>query len=106
MAVVDLAPKRLTRLERTQRETEKALKEINQRLERLEGTVGQAVAVLETHSRHFQRMEETMIGIAERIDLLTAAIARGRAKDLVRVNDQELRLRRLESRTRSRPRSK
>jgi hypothetical protein len=56
------------------------------------------VDVLEVHSRHFERMEEALIGISERVDRLTTAIARGRTEDLVRLQDHERRLRALERR--------
>lgn len=42
-------------------------------------------------------MEEALIGISERMDRLTAAIARGRTKDLSRLDDHERRLHSLES---------
>lgn len=91
MAVVDLTLKRLERLELAQRET-------NKRLGRVEETLGRVVDVLEAHSRHFERMEDALIGISERVDRLTTAIARGRTQDLARLDDHERRLRTLERR--------
>ncbi len=91
MAIVDLTSKRLERLEKAQKQT-------NQQL-------GQIVNVLEVHSRHFERIEDALIGIAERVDnmagrmdRLATAIARGRTQDLVRLDDHERRLRNLERR--------
>jgi len=91
MAVVDLTVKRLERLAKAQHET-------NERL-------GRIVDVLEVHSRHFERVEDALLGIAERVDHLGArmdrlatAIARGRTQDLVRLDDHERRLRSLERR--------
>jgi hypothetical protein len=91
MPVVDLTVRRLERLEKTQRET-------NERLGRVEETLGRAVDVLEAHSRHFERMEDALIGIAERVGRLTVAIARGRTQDLARLDDHARRLRTLERR--------
>ncbi|HEY3236159.1 MAG TPA: hypothetical protein VGJ84_15690 [Polyangiaceae bacterium] len=65
---IDLSLKRLERLEKGQNET-------NVRLGNVEGALGRVVQVLEAHSRHFERMEEALIGISERMDRLTAAIA-------------------------------
>ena len=99
MAVVDLTARRLERLEKGQHET-------NERLG------GRIVDVLEVHSQHFERVEEALLGIAERVDSLGArvdrlatAIARGRTQDLVRLDDHERRLRALERRN-GRPRKK
>lgn len=91
MAIVDLTARRLERLERAQKET-------NDRLGRVEDALGRVVDVLEVHSRHFGRMEEALIGISERVDRLTTAIARGRTQDLTRLEDHERRLRSLERR--------
>jgi hypothetical protein len=91
MAVVDLTIRRLERLEKAQNET-------NDRLGRVEDSLGRVVDVLEVHSRHFERMEEALLGIAERVDRLTVAIARGRTHDLARLDDHERRLRSLERR--------
>jgi archaellum component FlaC len=91
MAIVDLTARRLGRLEKGQQET-------NDRLGRVEDALGRVVDVLEVHSRHFERMEEALIGISERVDRLTSAIARGRTQDLVRLQDHERRLRVLERR--------
>jgi predicted nucleic acid-binding Zn-ribbon protein len=98
MTVVDLTLKRLDRLEKAQHET-------NERLDRV-------VDVLEAHSRHFERMEDALLGIAARVDTvserldrlsgridrLVTAIARGRTQDLARLDDHERRLRSLERR--------
>jgi hypothetical protein len=43
-------------------------------------------------------MEDALLGISERVDRLTAAIARGRTQDLARFDDHERRLRSLERR--------
>jgi hypothetical protein len=91
MTVVDLTLRRLGRLEKAQQET-------NKRLGRVEDVLGRAVDVLEVHSRHFERMEEALIGISERVDRLTSAIARGRTRDLARLDDHERRIRTLERR--------
>jgi hypothetical protein len=91
MTVVDLTLRRLERLEKAQLET-------NKRLGRVEGIMGRAVDVLEVHSRHFERMEEALIGISERVDRLTSAIARGRTQDLAHLDDHERRIRTLERR--------
>jgi sugar-specific transcriptional regulator TrmB len=91
MTVVDLTLKRLDRLEKSSRET-------NALLERV-------VTILETHSRHFERVEDALIGISEgvdrlsqRTDRLTAAIARGRTQDLLRFDDHDRRIKTLERR--------
>jgi predicted nucleic acid-binding Zn-ribbon protein len=95
MAVVDLALQRLDRLEKGQRELKAQVEE----------SMGRVVDVLEAHSRHFERMEDALIGIAERVDGLGArmdrlatAIARGRTQDLARFENHERRLRTLERR--------
>jgi len=62
MAVVDLTLTRLDRLEKAQRET-------NNRF-------GRVVDVLEVHSRHFERMEDALLGISERVGRWTTAVAR------------------------------
>ena len=98
MTVVDLTTKRFERLERTQRET-------NERLGRIEDTLTRAVDVLEAHSTHFVRVEDALIGIAERVDRLVSAIARGRTQDLARFDDHDRRLRALERKRRA-PRSR
>lgn len=96
MPVVDLTARRL----------ESAQRETNKRLGRVEDALGRAVDVLEVHSRHFERMEEALIGISARVDRLTAAIARGRTQDLTRLDDHERRIRTLERRNgRRRPKS-
>ena len=92
MAVLDLTAKRLERLEKAQVET-------NRRLDDVQDSLRSMVTILEAHSRHFERMEDAMIGISERVDRLTAAIARGRTQDLRRLDDHEGRLRKLETRT-------
>jgi hypothetical protein len=71
MPVVDLAARRLERLEKSSRET-------NERLGKVEDALERVATILETHSRHFERKEDALIGVSERIDRLTAAIARGR----------------------------
>jgi hypothetical protein len=73
MTVVDLTLRRLGRLEKAQQET-------NKRLGRVEDVLGRAVDVLEVHSRHFERMEEALIGISERVDRLTSAIVLSTAR--------------------------
>lgn len=90
---IDLAGRRLDRLEKAQRETNETLTRV--------------VSVLEAHSRHFERMEEALIGIAERVDgvgarmdRLTSAIARGRTQDLARLDDHDRRLSAIEGRRR------
>lgn len=91
MAVIDLTAKRLERLEKGQQETNEQLRRV--------------VDVLEVHSRHFERVEDALIGVAERVDNMAArldrlatAIARGRTQDLLRLDDHERRLRALERR--------
>jgi hypothetical protein len=99
MAVVDLMVRRLERLEKAQQETKK-------RLGRVEDVLGRAVDVLKVHSRHFELMGEALIGISERVDRLTIAIARGRTQDLARLDDHERRIRTLERRNgRRRPKA-
>jgi hypothetical protein len=68
---IDLATKRFERLERAQQQT-------NERLGNVEDAPGRVVEVLEAHSQHFERMEDALIGISERMDRLTAAIGRDR----------------------------
>ena len=97
MAIVDLTARRFDRLEKGQRETNVLLGQVS-------NVLSHSVEVLEAHSRHFERMEDAMIGIAERIDRLVSAIARGRTQDLARFDDHERRLRTLESRRRPPPR--
>ncbi len=91
--IIDMTAKRLERLERGQRET-------NVRLGRVEDALGRVVEILEAHSRHFERSEDALIGIAERVDRLVTAIARGRTHDLARLDEHERRLRGLERRKR------
>jgi hypothetical protein len=98
MAVIDLTARRLQRLEKQQQET-------NTRLERMEGTMGRVAEILEAHSRHFERMEDALLGISERVDRLTSAIARGRTADLARLDDHDRRLHALEA-SRPKPRSR
>ena len=93
MTVVDLTLRRLDRLEKSSKETNELL--------------GRVVTILEAHSRHFERVEDALVTVAEtvdgvsaRIDRLTTAIARGRTHDLVRFDEQERRLRALERRRR------
>jgi predicted nucleic acid-binding Zn-ribbon protein len=95
MPVVDLTLQRLDRLEKGQRELKAQVEE----------SMGRVVDVLEAHSRHFERMEDALIDIAERVDGLGArmdrlatAIARGRTQDLTRFENHERRLRTLERR--------
>jgi hypothetical protein len=90
---IDLVGRRLDRLEKAQRVTN--------------DTLTRVVSVLEAHSRHFERMEEALIGIAERVDgvgarmdRLTAAIARGRTQDLARLDDHDRRISAIEGRRR------
>ncbi len=91
MTVVNLTLKRLDRLEKSSRETNVLL--------------GRVVTILETHSRHFERVEDALIAVAERvdgmsarIDRLTTAIARGRTQDLTRFDEHDRRIRALERR--------
>jgi hypothetical protein len=95
MAVVDLTIKRLERLERQQKETNQHLIRLTDQIN--EG-LGHVADVLEVHSGHFERMEHAMLGVAERVDRLTTAIARGRTRDLARFDDHERRIRALERR--------
>ena len=95
MTIVDLTLKRLDRLEKQSRET-------NDRLGRLEESLERVATILETHSRHFERVEDVLIGISERFDRFTAAIARGRTQDLARFADHERRIRSLERTRRTR----
>jgi hypothetical protein len=97
--VVDLTTRRLERVENAQKQTNTLL--------------GQCLDVLEARSRHFERMEEAMIGVAERVgglaarvDRLTVAITRGRMQDLARFDDHERRLRALEHPGRARRRKR
>ena len=86
----ELQTKQFDRLERTQRET-------NDRLGKVEDAVGRVVEVLEAHSRHFERMEEALFGISDRMDRLTSAIVRGRTSDLARLEAVERRVRGIEA---------
>jgi hypothetical protein len=100
MTVVDLTLKRLDRLEKSMRDlTVRA----DARFGRLEGALDQIVGILEAHSRHFERMEEALVtvvervdGVSARIDRLATAIARGRTHDLARFESYERRLRVIE----------
>jgi hypothetical protein len=98
MAVVDLTVKRLERLEKAQRETNERLGRVERSLGDMQETLGRVVDVLEVHSRQFERMEDALVGIAERVDRLTTAIVRDRTQDLARLDDHERRLRVLERR--------
>ena len=84
MTIVDLTLKRLDRLEKHSRET-------NDRLGRVEEALDRVAGILEAHSRHFERVEEVLIGISERFDRFTAAIARGRTQDLARFEERRIR---------------
>jgi hypothetical protein len=90
-----LLRRRFDRLERGQRET-------NDRLGKVEDAVGRVVEVLEAHSRHFERMEDALIGISDRMDRLTSAIVRGRTADLARLDAVERRFRSIETASRRR----
>jgi hypothetical protein len=106
MAIVDLTLRRLERLEKVQRETNERLGRVERSLGGVQETLGRVAEILEAHSRHFERMEDALIGISERVDRLTTAIARGRTQDLARLDEHERRLRTLESgRKRSRRKS-
>lgn len=96
VTVVDLTVRRLERLEKEQHET-------NKRLGRVEDVLGKVVDVLEVHSRHFERMEDALIGISQRVDRLTNAIARSRTRDLARIDEHERRIRTLERGNHRRP---
>lgn len=85
---IDLVARRLERLEGQARETNE--------------TLARVADILDAHSLHFERMEEALIGMSERMDRLTAAIARGRTRDLARLDDHDRRLHRLETRRRRR----
>jgi hypothetical protein len=86
----ELQTRRFDRLEKVQRET-------NERLGKVEDAVGRVVEVLEAHSRHFERMEDALLGISERMDRLTSAIVRGRTSDLARLDAVEKRVRNVEA---------
>jgi len=98
MALVDLTATRLERLEKAQRETNDRLGRVEESIGGVQETLGRVVDVLEVHSRQFERMEDALIGISERVDRLTTAIVRGRTQDLGRLDDHERRLRVLERR--------
>jgi tRNA A-37 threonylcarbamoyl transferase component Bud32 len=91
MTVIDLTTRRVNQLERAQRET-------NEKLGRIEDTLGRVVTVLEVHTRHFERLEDAMLGMSSQVDRLVAAIARGRTQDLARISSVERRLERLSKR--------
>lgn len=102
MTVVDLTLKRLDRLEKSMRDM---TARTDARFGRLEGALDQIVGILEAHSRHFERMEEAILtvadrvdGVSARIDRLTNAIARGRTHDIARLEDHERRIRAVERR--------
>ena len=82
MSVIDLTGRRLERLERAHHETNEALARITD--------------ILEAHSRHFERIEDALIGVADRVDRLVTAIARGRTQDLARLDRVEHRVTHLE----------
>jgi chromosome segregation ATPase len=103
MTVIDLTTRRIERLEKQQKETNDRLGRVDERLGRVEDALGRIVSVLEVHSRHFERMEEALYGISDRVDRLTRAIARGRTQDLARFDAIERRLMVLE---RARPRKR
>ena len=103
MTVIDLTTRRVGMLERAQRETNERLEGIDGRLEGIEDSLGRVVTVLEVHTRHFERLEDALLGISSRMDRLVSAIARGRTGDLARLATIERRLDRL---TKRRPRRK
>jgi len=72
MSIIDMNTRRFERLERGQRET-------NDSLGRIEEALGRVADILEAHSTHFVRVEDALIGVSERVDRLTTAIARGRS---------------------------
>ncbi|HEX8792497.1 MAG TPA: hypothetical protein VF765_16230 [Polyangiaceae bacterium] len=98
MTVIDLTTRRVGKLERAQRETNERLAGIDGRLEGIEDSLGRVVTVLEVHTRHFERLEDALLGISSRMDRLVSAIARGRTRDLVRLASIERRLDRLSKR--------
>src|SRR5678816_1744088 len=88
---IDLVTRRLERLEKGQRDTNETLARVAQ--------------VLEAHSAQFDRIEEVLVGMSERIetmsgriDRLASALVRGRTQDLARWADLERRLRVVERR--------
>jgi hypothetical protein len=90
---IDFAARRFERLEKAQRET-------NERLEKVEETLGRVADILEVHSRHFERIEDALLGISARVDRLTTVLTRARTQDLGRIQDIDKRLRALERRSR------
>lgn len=74
------------------------LERIDGRLEGIEDSLGRVVTILEVHTRHFERLEDALLGISSRMDRLVAAIARGRTGDLARLATIERRLDRLSKR--------
>jgi predicted nucleic acid-binding Zn-ribbon protein len=109
VAIVDLTLRRLDKLEKAQRATNTQIAELRTQMQ---DSLGRVVEVLEAHSRHFERMEEALIGISEgvdglsgRMDRLVSAIARGRTQDLARLDDYQRRLHTVETRLR-RPRGR
>ena len=96
MAIADPTLRRLDKLEKAQRETNAQIAELKTQVQ---DSLGRVVKVLEAHSRHFERMEDALIGISERfdglagrMDRLVTAIARGRTQDLACLDDHERRL--------------
>jgi hypothetical protein len=99
MTVIDLTTRRLERLEEAHRE-------MTARLAGMDDSLGRIVTILEMHSTHFERLEDALFGIADRVDRLATAIARGRTKDLERLARIERRLSAVERRRPRRGRAK
>lgn len=93
---IDMATKRFERLEKAQRGT-------HDRLEKVEDTLGRVADILESHTAHYQRIENALFAVSDRVDLLAdrvdrlaTAIIRGRTQDLEGFAEHERRLRALE----------
>ena len=113
MTVIDLTTRRLERLEKAQKDTNQHLARVDDRLGHVEDSLGRIAMVLEVHTRHFERIEDAILGLAtrvdrmaDRLDRLTTAIARGRTQDLARFDRIERRLLPLESRAKRKPKGR
>jgi septal ring factor EnvC (AmiA/AmiB activator) len=69
---------------------------LEKRLGAVEHAIGGVARILDVHTRHFERMEDALVGMSERFDRLAHAIVRSRTEDLGRFEDHERRLRALE----------
>jgi septal ring factor EnvC (AmiA/AmiB activator) len=86
----------VARVEQGVARVEQGVARVEKRVGGVEEAVGGVARILDVHTRHFERMEDALIGISERFDRLARAMIRSRTEDLARFEDHERRIRSLE----------